>query len=222
MHDFIIVLLFFYVILKYREHTSNGLQFLSLHFVLWPWKWPSWLFRAHWKSRCILLSLHGKATELARSSCSEGSLRSFIPSWLSITLFHQWQREAQWRPLQTWLWTWLFVFLVVRFPCVLWDLLHLCRFIYYAFLLLTLFFACLLAYFYLVWFLVGLGFELRALTNTLPLESCPNPFFFFCFSYFSDRVPHFCPGPGSDCDPLTYSFPRGWDHRCTPSHLGSH
>jgi hypothetical protein len=28
---------------------------------------------------------------------------------------------------------------------------------------------------------------------------------FFCFSYFSNRVSHFCQGPVSDCDPPTYA-----------------
>jgi hypothetical protein len=41
----------------------------------------------------------------------------------------------------------------------------------------------------------------------------------FCFSYFSGRVPSFCPGPASDHNHSTYSLHCNWDHRHLSSHL---
>jgi hypothetical protein len=53
--------------------------------------------------------------------------------------------------------------------------------------------------------LVVLGFELRALHllgRCSTSVTSPTP---FCFSYFSDRVLCFLPGPTLDCNPPTYA-----------------
>jgi hypothetical protein len=38
--------------------------------------------------------------------------------------------------------------------------------------------------------------------------SSPSPF--FCFSHFSDRISHLCPGLALDCDLPTYYLPCSW------------
>jgi hypothetical protein len=67
-----------------------------------------------------------------------------------------------------------------------------------------------------IFFMVVLGFELRALQllGSLSFIYVLTPAFFFCFSYFWDRILHFCqhwPGPQSS----VYAF-------CIAGMIGTH
>jgi hypothetical protein len=56
--------------------------------------------------------------------------------------------------------------------------------------------------FFVCLFFVVLAFELRASCLLDSLEPLPPPH--FCFSHFSHRILHFCPGPALSYNPPTY------------------
>jgi hypothetical protein len=59
---------------------------------------------------------------------------------------------------------------------------------------------------WMVWTFFLTYWDLNAGPWVLTLELCTQPIFFFCFSYFSDKVLHSLPGSALEWDPLIYVF----------------